>query len=67
MTPFIEQYYEKSIRIAPDGFSFFKLNGKKMESVIMKGLKTETQEKQLWWRPLWLDLDIWGEEKSTYP
>ena len=33
MTPFIEQYYEKSIRIAPDGFSFFKLNGKKMESV----------------------------------
>ena len=33
MTPFIEQYYDKSIRIAPDGFSFFKLNGKKMESV----------------------------------
>ena len=33
MTPFIEQYYEKSIRIAPDGFSFFRLNGKKMESV----------------------------------
>lgn len=33
MTAFIEQYYEKSIRIAPDGFSFFKVNGKKMESV----------------------------------
>ena len=33
MSPFTEQYYEKSIRIAPDGFSFFKLNGKKMESV----------------------------------
>ena len=33
MTPFLEQYYEKSIRIAPDGFSFFKMNGKKMESV----------------------------------
>jgi hypothetical protein len=33
MTPFIEQYYDKSIRIAPDGFSFFKQNGKKMESV----------------------------------
>ncbi len=33
MTPFIEQYYEKSIRIAPDGFSFFRQNGKKMESV----------------------------------
>lgn len=33
MSPFIEQYYDKSIRIAPDGFSFFRLNGKKMESV----------------------------------
>ena len=33
MTPFIEQYYDKSIRIAPDGFSFFKLNGKKMETM----------------------------------
>ena len=33
MTPFIEQYYEKSIRIAPDGFSFFKQNGEKMETV----------------------------------
>ena len=33
MTPFIQQYYEKSIRIAPDGFSFFKQNGKKTETV----------------------------------
>ena len=33
MTPFIQQYYEKSIRIAPDGFSFYKPNGKHPESV----------------------------------
>lgn len=33
MTAFTDQYYEKSIRIAPDGFSFFKMNGKKMETV----------------------------------
>ena len=33
MTPFIEQYYDKSIRIAPDGFSFFRLNGKKIASM----------------------------------
>ena len=33
MSPFIEQYYDKSIRIAPNGFSFFRIDGKKMESV----------------------------------
>ena len=33
MKPFIEQYYGKSIRIAPDGFSFYKITGQKVETL----------------------------------
>lgn len=34
MNTVFQQYYEKSIRIAPDGFSFFKQDGKRLVSKV---------------------------------